>query len=170
MFNSQTSHESCRRQIRQRAEARRTADRRSRFCNPLTISHMHAALQKAAFWPLKDGLSPRDLPPFARRFAAFRKPADAIVHGLRHANIRKKSRTCLHVRDFYHIHSIRMSLFLQHLDGGSVSLAHDVDALLHLVQPASAEVVDGFHAVVGGGCNMVYARRNRRTIINLYIE
>lgn len=146
------------------------ADKRSRFCNPLTISHMPGVLRKAVFWPLKDGLSSCGLPSFASRFAAFRKPADAFMHGLRHANIRKKSRTCLHVRDFYHIHSIRMSLFLQHLDGGSVSLADDVDALLHLVQPASAEVVDGFHAVVGGGCNMVYARRNRRTIINLYIE
>ena len=153
MFNSQTSHESCRRQIRQRAEARRTADRRSRFCNPLTISHMHAALQKAAFWPLKDGLSPRDLPPFARRFAAFRKPADAIVMACVMQIYAKNPGHGLHVRDFYDIVFIRMSLFLQHLDGGSVSLAHDVDALLHLVQPASAEVVDGFLAVAGGGCN-----------------
>lgn len=124
---------------------------------------MHAALQKAAFWPLKDGLSPRDLPPFANRLMPSCMACVMQIYA-------KNPGHGLHVRDFYHILSIRMSLFLQHLDGGSVSLAHDVDALLHLVQPASAEVVDGFHAVVGGGCNMVYARRNRRTIINLYIE
>ena len=46
-------------------------------------------------------------------------------------------------------------LFLQHLDGSSVSLAHDVDAFLHLVQLAAVEVVDCFNAAVGGRCNNI---------------
>ena len=48
-------------------------------------------------------------------------------------------------------------LFLQHLDGSSVSLAHDVDAFLHLVQLAAAKVVDGFCAILDSCCGTVDA-------------
>ena len=114
---------------------------------------MPAVLQKVAFYIPKGHLLATKRPPFAMPFVVFRKayhpqayeklPCAIAEHGSCMSIIR-----CL------------FCLFLQHLHGCSVSLAHDVDALLHLVQFAAVEVVDSLDTVVNDNRRPAYACRS----------
>ena len=50
-------------------------------CNMLAYSRLLTALQKVAFWLVKDGVLHAERPPFARRFAAFWKWGGKRLYG-----------------------------------------------------------------------------------------